>query len=45
MKKNNRVTNFIAMLLFFTAMVYVGLYLRGSGNGVVTAEVISMTVQ
>lgn len=45
MKKNNRVTNFIAMLLFFTAMVYVGLYLRGSGNGVATAEVIAMTVQ
>ena len=45
MKKNNRVTNFIAMLLFFTAMVYVGLYLRGSGTGVVTAEVIAMTVQ
>lgn len=45
MKKNNRVTNFIAVLLFFAAMVYIGLYLRGSGDGVVTAEVVSMTVQ
>ena len=45
MKKNNRVTNFIAVLLFFAAMVYIGLYLRGSRDGVVTAEVVSMTVQ
>ena len=45
MKKNNFVTNLVAVLLFLAAVVYIGVYLRGTDSGVTTVEAIEMTVQ
>ena len=45
MKKTNRITNLISILMFFAAVVYIGLYLRQSDSSYATAEVIDMTIE